>query len=203
MNLDDVLHRLIPYRLSAVETLGLVLRQGEIWSGAKPLQLFIDSKLVIEGNSNAFTNPVVESGIIHCRALLEFLGLSMSRAGALENLHRPRRSDDVGIEHFSTSSGPLPMVPPSSALSRWPGGPAEAEQALLSVFRTASKGLAHFTSAFVATPDEAYRIEIATRGIPALVVSYLYTPLGLQPPQSQVKFRARGPGQPFAAPEVL
>ena len=194
MNLDDVLHRLIPYRLGAVETLSLVLRQGELWSGPKPLQLYIDNKLVVEGNSNAFTNPVIECGIIHCRALLEFLGLGMSKAGTLENLQRPRKSDDIGIEHFSISSGPLSMVSPSSALTRWPGGPAEAEQSLLSVFRTANKGLAHFTSAFVATPEEARLIEIATRGIPALVVSYLYTPLGLRAPQSQIKARPREAG---------
>jgi hypothetical protein len=191
MDLNDVLHRVIPYRLAAVETLNLVLCQGEIWSGEKPLQLYIGSKLVVEGNARAFTNPVVESGIIHCRALLEFLGLCMSKAGKLENLKRPRKSDDVGIEHFSTSSGPLPIVAPSGALARWPGGPEEAEQSLLSVFRTANKGLAHFTSAFLATPEEARLIEIATLGVPALVVSYLYTPLGLPPPQSQIKARRR------------
>ena len=194
VNLDDVLHRLIPYRLGAVETLSLVLRQGELWSGAKSLQLYIDSKLVVEGNANAFTNPVIESGIIHCRALLEFLGLSMSKAGKLENLQRQRKSDDIGIEHFATSSGPLSIVPPSGALARWPGGAAEAEQALLAVFRTANKGVAHFTSAFATTPEEARFIEIAALGVPALVVSYLYTPLGLPPPPSQIKARPREAG---------
>jgi hypothetical protein len=194
MDLDDVLHRLIPYRLGAVETLGLVLRQGELWSGAKPIQLFMDGQLVLEGNANAFTNPVKESGIIHCRALLEFLGLGVSKSGALANPQRPRKSDDVGIEHFSTSNGPLGVLSVPAALARWPGGPAEAEQAFLSVFRAANKGLAHFTSDFVATPDDARLVEIATRGVPALIVSYLYTPLGLAPPQGQIRARPRGAG---------
>lgn len=148
----------------------------------------------MEGNSNAFTNPIIESGIIHCRALLEFLGLGMSKAGLLVNLQRLRKADDVGIEHFSTSNGPLPIVSPENALARWPGGRKEAEQALLSVFRTANKGLAHFSSAFESTPEETRLIEIATRGIPALIVSYLYTPLKLQPPQSRITMRSREAG---------
>lgn len=189
MTLDEVLHQIIPYRLHAVETFGLVLRRGSVWSGARPLQIFIDGELAIEGNTNAFTNPVVESGIVHCRALLEFLGLSMSKAGSLVNLQRPRYPDDVGVEHFSTTSGPLSVVSPRSAVARWPGGPAEAEQALLSVFRTANKGLAHVTSSFFASPEETRLVEIATRGVPALVVSYLYTPLGLRAPQSQITAR--------------
>ena len=49
MNLDDVLHRLIPYRLGAVETLALVLRNDAVWSGPKALEIYIDSKLIVDG----------------------------------------------------------------------------------------------------------------------------------------------------------
>ncbi|MFZ2325276.1 MAG: hypothetical protein WAW73_00025, partial [Rhodoferax sp.] len=66
---------------------------------------------------------------------------------------------------------------------------AEAEQALLSVFRIANKGLAHLTSSFLASPEETRLLEIASRGVPALIVSYLYTPLGLAAPASQLSSR--------------
>ncbi len=190
MTLDEVLHQIIPYRLRAVETFGLVLRCRSIWWGAKPLEIFIDGKLAIEGNSNAFINPTVESGIVHCRALLEFLGLGIE-GDRLVNPRRKRRADDVGIECFRTTSGQLSVVSPVSAVARWPGGHAEAEQALLSVFRTVNKGLAHVTSSLDASPEETRLVEIATRGVPALIESYLYTPLGLPAPQSQITARPR------------
>ena len=191
MELHDTLHRLIPYRLHAIETFNIVLRLRNTWGSAQPMQLFINEKLVIEGNSNAFTNPAIETGIVHCRALLEFLGLGMSPAGVLQGLQRPRRQDDVGIEHYSNANGPLAIVSPEQALPRWPGGVAEAEQALLSVFRAANKGLAHLTMSFAESPAEARLLEIASRAVPALVASYLYTPLGLSAPDRQITARPR------------
>ena len=146
MNLQETLHCLIPYRLDAVETFGLVLRKYGSWGAAQPMQLFFSGELAIEGNSNAFTNPVVETGIIHGRALLEFLGLEMSKHGKLQRLQRSRRPDDVGIEHFSGAGGPLEMVSPAQAVSAWPSDTLEAEEAFLSVFRAANKGLAHLTA---------------------------------------------------------
>ena len=134
MDPHHVLHQLIPYRLQAIATFNHVLRLRSVWDGARPMQLLIDGKLVIEGNSNAFTNPVIETGLIHCRALLEFLGLSMSKAGTLQALQRTRFTDDVGIEQFSNAGGPFPLVSPARAISRYPGGAAEAAQALVSVF---------------------------------------------------------------------
>ncbi len=190
MNQDYVLNRLIPYRLHAIATFNLVLRLRSNWDSARPMQLLIDEKLVIEGNSNAFTNPVIETGLIHCRALLEFLGLSMSKAGKLQSLQRSRSKDDVGIEQFSNADGPLPLVSPAQAISRYPGDAAEAEQALVSVFYAANKGLAHLTSSFIESEEQANLLEIASRGVPALVVSHLYTPLGLQAPEYQLRGRS-------------
>lgn len=185
MNHQDVLHRFIPNSLSAIETLNLSLRLQVAWGTAQPMKLFINDKLTIEGNSNAFTNPAIESGVIHCRAMLEFLGLAMNKAGALVERANHRRSDDIGVENFSNKNGPLPRVTPAQATARYDGDAEEAEQALLSVFRIANKGLAHLTSSFLSTPEETHLLEVA-RGVPALVVSHLYTPLGLPAPASQV-----------------
>lgn len=194
MNNQDVLDRFIPYSLGAIEALNAALRLRISWERAQPMKIFINDELTVEGNSNAFANPAIEAGVIHCRALLEFLGLSMSKAGRLQNLTRPRWPDDIGIEHFASATGPLAHVSPAQALSHYPGGEAEAEQALLSVFRIANKGLAHLTSSFLASPEETRLLEIASRGVPALIVSYLYTPLGLAAPASQLSSRPSGAG---------
>jgi hypothetical protein len=193
--LEQVLSQIIPYRLCAVETFSLVLRRGSAWSGTKPLQIFIDGRLAIEGNSNAFINPVVESGVVHCRALLEFLGLK-SKNDRLVRRQPWSRPDDIGIEHFPTTNGPLSVATVQSVLDRWPGGQAEAEQALLSVFRTANKGVAHFTSSIAASPEETRLLEIAARAVPALIESYLYTPLGRPAPLSQITSRPREAREP-------
>jgi hypothetical protein len=188
-SLADALTRFIPHSLGAINTLNLALHLQTRWGDSQPMKIFINGVLDIEGNSNAFTNPAIEVGVVHCRVLLEFLGLT-SAAGRLQTITR-RRTDDIGIEHFQNANGNLARVSPAQVLSRYPGEAEEAEQALLSVFRIANKGLVHLTSSFLASSEETRLLEIASRGIPALVVSYLYTPLDLPVPASQVSSRPR------------
>jgi len=189
-SLADALNRFIPHSLGAVEALNVALRLQTNWGDAQPMKILINDELTIEGNSNAFTNAAIEAGVIHGRALLEFLGLTSS-SSRLQNITRPRKRDDIGIEHFENATGFLTRVSPAQVLSHYPGSAAEAEQALLSVFRIANKGLAHLTSSFLASSEETRLLEIASRGIPALVVSYLYTPLNRPAPASQVSSRPR------------
>ena len=185
-----VLERLIPYRLHAVSTFNFAVRLRSSWVGPKPMKIYFDGKLAIDGNSNAFTNPVIETGVVHCRALLEFLGLSLSTRGDPKIVNRLRkRTDDVGIEDFSNASGPLPMVTPDQAVSRYSGGKDEAERALITVFHTANKGLAHVTTGFIESLEQATLLEIASRGVPSLVISHLYTPLGLPAPEYELQCR--------------
>ncbi|UST96766.1 hypothetical protein [Pseudomonas siliginis] len=189
-SLADALNHFIPHSLGAIEALNIALRLQTDRGDAQPMKILINDELTIEGNSNAFTNAAIEAGVMHRRALLEFLGLT-SASGRLQNLTHPRRGDDIGIEHFENASGFLTHVSLAQVLSRYPGDAAEAEQALLSVFRIANKGLAHLTSSFLASSEETRPLEIASRGIPALVVSYFYTPMGRPAPAPQVSSRPR------------
>jgi hypothetical protein len=187
--LDDIIKRVIPYRLQAVETANLAVRLLSSWDEPKYMKIYFDGKLRITGNSNAFTNPVVEAGIIHCRALLDFLGLRVNSEDATKLVCRdPKhtREDDVVIEHYSNANGPLPMVTPEEAMSRYQGPRREAEAALAGVLHTANKGLAHITIGLSLSATDFYCFEIASRGIRSLIVSHLYTPLGLLPPESIV-----------------
>lgn len=85
MNLDQVIDELIPYRLGAVNALTHALNLCKIYDNPKTIEIYFDNKLIIDGNSNAYTNSVIESRLIHCRALLEFLGLSLTK-NRLSNL---------------------------------------------------------------------------------------------------------------------
>ena len=154
------------------------------------MTLHVDGKQIMDGNLNAFTNPAIEAGVMHGRALLEFLGLCSNKTGTLCNIKK-RRPSDVGIEHFKNADGDLKMVDPETALKRYDGGRAEAEQALLPVFDIANKGVAHVTQDLKAHPEQARLLEIASRGIPSLVISHLYTPLGIPAPKYQITSRPR------------
>ena len=75
---DDVLNEVIPHRLDAIATLNLLTRLRMKWGAPKAMEVYFAGELQITGNSSAFANPVVEAGLIPCRALLEFVGLGVS-----------------------------------------------------------------------------------------------------------------------------
>jgi len=191
---QDFIDRILPYRLTAVEILGLALRYHLLWETPVPMQIFFDGKLSIEGLSTGFTNPSIEAGIMHCRALLEFIGLGADKADHTRLSQRmQRRGDDVGIEQFSNAAGPLPPVTPAQAVGPYGGPPGEAERALARVIHVANKGLAHSTVALVPDADDLRLIEIASRGIRTLLVNHFYVPLKLQPPPDHITARQRPP----------
>ena len=81
MNIEDSLQRQIPHRLDALAMFTLMYRLRMEWEEAKPMQVFVAGRLEFDGNTNALTNPVFEAGLLHCRALLEFLGLKFLDSG--------------------------------------------------------------------------------------------------------------------------
>jgi len=190
MDRDSLLNDLLPYRMQAVETLNLALDLNAKW-GAAPMTLYAENKLVVEGTLHGFTNPCIEAGMMHCRALLEFLGLC-DKDGRLGNIKK-RRPTDIGIEDFNTSSGvPLKKLTPVDVVGRYPDGPSgEAESALLAIFQVTNKGLAHVTEDLNDSPEHARLIEIASRGIPVLMVGCFYKPMGLPAPNYKLTHRPR------------
>ncbi|MCP4620207.1 MAG: hypothetical protein GY844_27685 [Bradyrhizobium sp.] len=185
---DRLLRELLPYRMQAVATLNLALKLSATL-GAAPMNIYADGKLVVEGDLNGFTNPAIEAGLMHCRALLEFLGLC-SRNRRLGNITN-RRNTDVGIEHFNTPDGALKKVTPVDVIGRYPGPAEEAEMALLTVFHVTNKGLAHVTEDLLENPEHGPLIEVASRGIPVLMIGCFYKPLGLPAPDYKLTTRSR------------
>lgn len=191
MQMDQaaLLERHIPYRLQAVGTLALAWRWWSTWERPKKAQILFDGALAIEGNSNAILNPILDSGFIHARALLEFLGLC-TVGGRLANIKK-RRPDDIGIEDFSVKGKHLEIVTPEVAISTYSGSPEDAEQALLVVFHLANKGFAHFSAGLREGQWLKDHVAVACEGISVLVINHLYTPLGLPAPEYEVKGRPR------------
>ena len=105
----------------------------------------------------------------------------------MRELKSPRKLDDTGIELV----GNLSRVSVSDALAQYPGSSEEAEAALAYVIYLANKGLAHTTTTFTKHDQGTTLLEIAFRGVPALVVNRFYVPLGIQPPAYEVQGRIR------------
>jgi hypothetical protein len=178
---------LLEYRLRAVAIGRLALRYSVAWDAVPGIKIYFDGKQVIEGNATAFTNGAIEAAIVHCRALLEFLGLGGRTQTELAERAVRSKSDDLGIEHF----GGLSKVTIQRALQPYPGPKAEAEAALAYVIYLANKGLAHTTSSFTKHDSGAQLLEIAFRGVPTLMVNNFYVPLNISPPEYEPQGRKR------------
>ncbi|HEY8857208.1 MAG TPA: hypothetical protein VIM43_07625 [Rugosibacter sp.] len=176
MTLDEMLNQWIPYRLQAIETLQFAWQ----WVGEsdipRQVDVLVDGKPKLHGNIAMIANPMIEVGIIHARALLEFLGLCAIN-GKLGQV-RKRRPNDIAVERFSTTEFPLNIVAPSAALSAYPGSKADAENALVAIFEWANKGLAHLTTGSLSGNYTDQHLDIACRGIPVLLHNHLYAKLG-------------------------
>jgi hypothetical protein len=190
MTLDEVLNQWIPYRLQAIETLQFAWR----WMGEseepRQVDVIVDGKVKLRGNVAAIANPMIEVGLIHARALLEFLGLC-TKDGKLSQVRR-RRPGDIAVEQFSTPAIPLSIVTPSDALSTYPGPQEEAEKALVAIFEWANKGLAHMTTGVLSDNYTDQHLDIACRGIPVLLHNHLYAKLGKAVPKPQSNIPSQG-----------
>lgn len=178
---------LLEYRLRAVAIGHVALRHAAAWDDPPAMEIRFNGEQVMEGKATGFTNGAIESALIHCRALLEFIGLSGgSSAFTLSDL-KGRRPDDQGIELIDT----LRRVTIKEAAAYYPGPAHEAEAALAYVIHLANKGLAHTSRTFTRHDEGTRLVEIAFRGVPILVVNKFYLPLGMTVPEYNVPHRKR------------
>lgn len=183
---DEALLKNIEYRLQAVHLGSTALRQMRGWEAAPSMQVFFDGKLRYEGLATGFTNGAIEAGVIHARALLEFLGVTCKRG--ISTKLAPRTREHPGsayIEHFP----PLEKMTVAQVIHAYPGDPDEAEGAIAWLMQAANKSLAHLTSEWQADPEEQHLLEIGIRGVPILVINNFYLPLKLPPPNYEAPWR--------------
>jgi hypothetical protein len=191
MDTEDHLQRLIPYRLDALAILVLMLEFRLKWEEPKPMQIIVDGKIQFEGLTSLFTNPIIESGILHVRALLEFLGLKSASGSLVVVGSNQRRSDDAAIELLTDGVRNLPQVSPAQARAAYPADPAHAEACLVAAINAANKGMAHLSTQYARGPLEAEQLLLAAQLTQQLVEQHVYQPLGRKRPPLPVEARKR------------
>ena len=183
----------LDYRVSAITSALIVLMQMNEWAETPPsMQIRFDHVLVAQGSAAGYTNPVLEAGILHGRAVLEFIGL---RIGSEEDPQQQRatatsrrkvvnvtsrRKDDACIEDMEGLS--MPSV--ADALDKHDGLSAErVERGFAHMLYLANKGLAHMTHGFdpESEGDDIRMLCDAFSAIIALANRHVYTPLGIEP----------------------
>ena len=186
---DTALLALLAYRMKAVAIGHLALCHHMSWDEVPTMAVYFNGNLIIEGTATGFTNAAIESAIIHCRAILEFLGFQSHKDSSAKIAERAERAraDDMGVEHFAG----LSKLTKAKVLDAYPGEKVEAEAALALIVHSANKGLAHTTASFKPHSGDARLLEIAFRGVPTLLVNGFYVPLGITPPSHELSSRPR------------
>lgn len=171
--LRDYLHEHLPYRLMAVDGLRWFCERLLAGSSLRHVTLNLGGVRV---RTPWLTNALADAGLVHARALCEFLGFCRGRrSGDLQSSRRDQaaKGDDVWVEDFG-----LARVSPRQACEVGLGSPEEVRLALLHLFETASKGVAHLTSG--AKRAEVTKIHLATSAIWCLVVVQVYHAFGAE-----------------------
>ena len=191
MDVSDYLNRLIPHRLDALAIAELMLKFQLSWEEPKQMQIMVDGQLQFDGLTSMFTNPILEVGILNVRGLMEFVGLKAVGTALLPLNPRNRRDDDVGIEMFSTPSGPLPLVTPEDVGAENPQDPLAAKAAVALTIDAANKRLAHFTEAYLSSPVAARHVQLACEVTQRIFERHFYLPLGSRRPAAPIESRRR------------
>lgn len=191
MDIEDYLTRLLPHRLDALAIAVRMLKFRLTWEEPKAMQIFVEGRLQFEGSTTLFTNPILEIGVLHARALLEFIGLKAKSGLLLQVDPKSRQRDDAAIERISGPAGALPLVSPEDVGALHPNNSEAAKRAIVKLIVAAHKGLAHTSATYFANPMNAHDILLALELTQKLVEEHVYLPLGRQRPPVPVEARMR------------
>ncbi|WP_140653047.1 hypothetical protein [Rhodanobacter glycinis] len=175
-----MLHSVIPHRVAAVEAMSHAVQFRVDRKDGDSGHFSVVLGAEIHGNANAVLNPWLEAGIIHGRALLEFMGLTYDRKNeTLKSRDQDARETDWRISDFG-----LNPVSPEDARSAYGGPPEEADRSLVSIMLFADRSIAHMTDMLEPDKFGSHNLQIASEGIRALIERFLYIPLGIPMPRS-------------------
>jgi hypothetical protein len=175
--LKEYLYGHIPYRLQSIRFCYFTCNLHEKPHPEYGDELWIGECLNIDEDRPLWFNPVIESGFIYCRVLLEFLGITRDqKTNALKQtgrkMKRIRDDDDIRIIDFG-----LPKITVDQAVSRFSyASPDKVAYALCHVIETANKTVAHLTAG-PKLPGTFPSLRLACRVVIDLIWQYLYVPL--------------------------
>ena len=102
------------------------------------------------------------------------------------NKHK-HHDDSLFIEDFENADGKLDKITIDDVKAHYPGPQEEAEGALARIIHIGHKEIAHPTLGRSNTENDYSMLEIAARGVRALTVTFFFTRLGIDAPQSPVR----------------
>nr|WP_295078186.1 hypothetical protein [uncultured Roseateles sp.] len=191
MDTEDYFERLLPHRLNAVAIMVLMLEFHLKWEEPKPMQILVDGRAQFTGLTTMFTNPIIESGALHCRALLEFLGLKAAAGKLVQMKASERHADDAGIEFLWGPCGQLKMLTPEVAGCIYASDPAAGKAALCAIILAAHKGMAHSSRTYFDAPIQAFEALLAGKLVQGLIEQHVYAPLGRARPPVPIEAQRR------------
>ena len=177
----------LPYQLKSIGLMHHFIAR-EFYSTSENLQLrVINSRglIVVTGNHTALSNPVLEVGVLHCRVLLEFLGLRFSKSGKLSQRTSKSRRDDVWLCDLSTPKKKLINPTPSELLKALPHPRKDKLAALKLAWLNANKGMAHLTTGPRFDKRTLGKLSLACELLAEAVGQLLYDELGVARPRWQ------------------
>lgn len=194
--LEEHARQLIPYRLRSVGTLTLALDyKMKLAKKSVPMKVFFGDELVIDGNPNILINAALEAGLIHSRALLDFMGIRINPKNP-QKLKRRKRSqhpDDVVIENFYIDGMPLSRVSVRDIVTTYADLTSDVEGKLAGLISTTNKRLVHSTSIGIDDPVQLQTLKTASEIVPLIVIDFFYKRLGVKPPTYRIEAPTRLP----------
>jgi hypothetical protein len=150
-------------------------------------RLSVEGVVTIEGGAFSLLNPIIESGLLNIRCLVEFLGFKRnSKDGSL--VARGGRPDDVVIESFYFGGAPLSKVTPEDFCSLSKEYPSEAvREATCHTLEMADKAIAHLTESRSVITTDLRQVAVAAECVEAAVMKHLYDSMGLQRPSNGLR----------------
>ncbi len=190
MNSNHYLQYVIPHRvISNTVLMESIKVYAQCISLDKPVRarLSVGEIVTIESSAFSLLNPIIESGLLNIRCLVEFLGFKRnSKNGDL--VARAGRSDDVVIESFDFGGVPLSKVTPEDFCSLSRGYPPEAvREATCHTLEMADKAIAHLTEDRSVITTDLRRVAVTAECVEAALMKFLYDAMGLQRPSNGLR----------------
>lgn len=180
------LNEVIPYKLNAVHQFELALHRHMLWleEGRRPnIEIKFDGKTAITGNSNAYINPIVESGILHIRSLMEFAGLRCDSQGkTLNQIGKRRKQDDAGVEKLIINGQTVNMIDLNKIRIEMGDKADQIMYSISFVMWLANKFVAHFTTVINHDKDTYQKMLLASQATPLIIINHVYIAQGLRAP---------------------
>ena len=145
---------IIPQRLKVIATARQMISLESGFSPFAVTRIMIgqDNGLEIDSYSDVLstiTQPIIDSAILHCRCLLDFVGIGLNNKSdsiELSNSSRKRLRDDIGIEHFTSAGGKkLRQLTPQAAINILTCNTNDLSKAWATVIKIANQRLAHLS----------------------------------------------------------